>query len=214
MSSILYGLSATLDQHYPAMSNVSPGSRDATSPLNALETRDLTLPKRLWSWLARQATLQDCSIDEVIARLIDTHRHPEQETMQASGQDRSSSPKAATRETDSADADENATGETAADRLRKLKERLNDLHSDNGTPTSTGDGSRERDAGTLSADDLDTEALMNHAMRALNKQKNRPNGASKAGNETSKASPEAPHGSRSRNDGASMFDVVRDEETR
>lgn len=195
------------------MSNTSPDSRGATSPLNALETRDLTLPKRLWSWLARQATVQDCSIDEVIARLIDTHRHPEQETMQASRQDRSSSPEAATRETGSADADENATAETAADRLRKLKERLNDLHSDDDASTSTGDGSHEGDPGTLSADDLDTEALMNHAMRALHEQKNASNGASKAENETSEAPPDAPHGSRNRDNGASMFDVVRDEET-
>ncbi|WP_098061019.1 hypothetical protein [Longimonas halophila] len=52
-------------------------STDTQNSLNALETRDITLPRRLWSWLATQAKKSGRSVDEVIADLIDTHRHPE-----------------------------------------------------------------------------------------------------------------------------------------
>lgn len=52
-------------------------STDTQNSLNALETRDITLPRRLWSWLVTQAKKSGRSVDEVIADLIDTHRHPE-----------------------------------------------------------------------------------------------------------------------------------------
>jgi hypothetical protein len=52
-------------------------STDTQNSLNALETRDITLPRRLWSWLVTQAKKSGRSVDEVIADLIDAHRHPE-----------------------------------------------------------------------------------------------------------------------------------------
>lgn len=52
-------------------------STGTQNSLNALETRDITLPRRLWSWLVTQAKKNGQSVDEVIAALIDTHRHPE-----------------------------------------------------------------------------------------------------------------------------------------
>lgn len=52
-------------------------STNTQNSLNALETRDITLPRRLWSWLVTQAKKSGRSVDEVIADLIDTHRHPE-----------------------------------------------------------------------------------------------------------------------------------------
>lgn len=52
-------------------------STDMQNSLNALDTRDITLPRRLWSWLVAQAKKNDESVDEVIARLIDMYRHPE-----------------------------------------------------------------------------------------------------------------------------------------
>lgn len=63
--------------------NVMPDT-SSENPFNVLDTRDLTLPRRLWSWLAKQAKEQECSVDEVVAALIDEHRHPEMSDASAS----------------------------------------------------------------------------------------------------------------------------------
>lgn len=52
-------------------------SSDVDTQLNALDTRDITLPRRLWSWLVTKANDNNTSVDEIVARLIDTYRHPE-----------------------------------------------------------------------------------------------------------------------------------------
>ncbi|MES3629408.1 MAG: hypothetical protein PPP56_04500 [Longimonas sp.] len=52
-------------------------SSDVNAQLNALDTRDITLPRRLWSWLVTKANDNNTSVDEIVARLIDTYRHPE-----------------------------------------------------------------------------------------------------------------------------------------
>ncbi|MFO8231566.1 MAG: hypothetical protein R6U20_02770 [Longimonas sp.] len=52
-------------------------STDMQNSLNALDTRDITLPRRLWSWLVTQAKKNNESVDEVVAHLIEMHRHPE-----------------------------------------------------------------------------------------------------------------------------------------
>jgi len=38
-------------------------STDTQNSLNALETRDITLPRRLWSWLVTQAKKSGRSVD-------------------------------------------------------------------------------------------------------------------------------------------------------
>jgi len=73
-------------------------STDTQNSLNALETRDITLPRRLWSWLVTQAKKSDRSVDEVIADLIDTHRHPEVSPPES--EDASQSDRAATDQTE------------------------------------------------------------------------------------------------------------------
>lgn len=94
----------------------SPPSPSSTeNALNALDTRDVTLPQRLWSWLAKRATENNRSVDEVLARLIDEYRHPEQaqENDDASSQENQSQ--------------ENQSPDTAAERLRRVSTRLQNL---------------------------------------------------------------------------------------
>ena len=87
--------------------------------LNALDTRDVTLPQRLWSWLAKRATENDCSVDEVVARMIDEHRHPEHAQGAAS-----------------APSNNEAPPDTAADRLRRVSTRLKHLVAESEADTS------------------------------------------------------------------------------
>jgi hypothetical protein len=172
------------------MAHTSPSSSSATqNALNALDTRDVTLPQRLWSWLAKQASEQQGSVDEVLATLIDVHRHPEQAATQA---ERSSAvPDSAgantTKRDTSATAAEtkDADTDTAADRLRRMSNRLSALRDD-----ATDDTERDPDDTAP-----DTESLMNEAMSALQQSANV---------ETEPPDPSAAPSE-------SMFDVVRDE---
>ncbi|PEN08349.1 hypothetical protein CRI93_04335 [Longimonas halophila] len=173
------------------MAHTSPSSASATqNALNALDTRDVTLPQRLWSWLAKQASEQKCSVDEVLATLIDVHRHPEQAVTQdkrSSAVPDSAAANRTKRDTSTTAAEtKDADTDTAADRLRRMSNRLSAIRGD-----ATDDTEDDTDDTAP-----DTESLMNEAMSALQQSANVEEEASDASESTS----------------GSMFDVVRDED--
>lgn len=205
-----------------AMARTPSSTGSTQNALNALDTRDVTLPKRLWSWLAKRASEQDCSIDEAVAALIDAHRHPEQaapaETADAEPAPSSSAGDAYAQNdgTPRTQSGGSETDDTAADRLRRMSDRLSELRDmdtkeraadereaahevpapeDRLRATPSGDGAASPDASPPS----DTEALMDEAMSALNQA-------------SDTAEREAADLHEQESDGASMFDVVRDEE--
>lgn len=188
--------------------------------MRALDTRDVTLPRRLWSWLAKQASEQQSSVDEVIAALIDAHRHPEQttgvqDTQNTEGQgnpehashastDDAEAEKAPERATEGHAQGENSGQATTstAERLRRMNERLDAIRGDD-------EGAEEgirRDQSTSEEREEetdippDTDALMNEAMSALQRSEDAGTGAST----------ENDHSADTQTDDASMFDVVRD----
>ena len=185
--------------------------------MRALDTRDVTLPQRLWSWLAKQASEQQSSVDEVIAVLIDAHRHPEQTTGVQDTQNTEGQGNPEHASTDDAEAEkapEQATGGHAqgkgsgqvttstAERLRRMNERLDAIRDDD-------EGAEEgirRDQSTSEEREEetdippDTDALMNEAMSALQRSEDAGTGAST----------ENDHSADTQTDDASMFDVVRD----
>jgi len=160
--------------------------------LNALDTRDVTLPQRLWSWLAKQASEQQCSVDEVLATLIDAHRHPEQAVAEAerpaaapNGTATAANRANKTAE-DAPSTGQNPDADTAADRLRRMSNRLSALRD--GATEDT-----EHDPDDVAPD---TESLMNEAMSALQQSAN-----------VERETPD-----RSESSSESMFDVVREED--
>lgn len=177
---------------FSVMAHTSPSSSSTTQDaLNALDTRDVTLPQRLWSWLAKQASEQQCSVDEVLATLIDGYRHPEQAV--SPSERPTAAPNGATTERganktgpDASVTEEDADTDTAADRLRRMSNRLSALR-DGATDNA------ERDPDDTAPD---TESLMNEAMSALQQSAN--------------VETETPDPSESPSE--SMFDVVRDED--
>ncbi len=140
-------------------------STDMKNSLNALDTRDITLPRRLWSWLVTQAKKNDESVDEVIVRLIDMYRHPEvatpdldsadmpteidppqekKEPASASNTDTTDSSRPQGAPPPSANAEkENQSGSdgpdtySASDRLRKASDRLQHLMNKGKEKTSS-----------------------------------------------------------------------------
>lgn len=151
--------------------------------LNALDTRDITLPRRLWSWLVTQAKKNDESVDEVIARLIDMYRHPEVsmpdlhdpdtppdtpvESRSASASPSSASPENEMPDTSrpqgapppSANADSKKSDGggpdtySAADRLRKASDRLQHLMGEEGE-TKTNPPAQGADTGGTQIQEL------------------------------------------------------------
>lgn len=202
------------------MAHTDPATSDSTEhAMNALDTRDLTLPQRLWSWLTKQANDRKCSVDEVVAALIDTHRHPEQ--AEAFG----ASPAASSPEATASSSQEQPTQKgrtTTADRLREMSDRLSKLQNKDGgddepgakgkrgdlremrgqSKTARGDETSQRTAPSKKTSseqqDPDTETLIQQAMQALH--------------ESDPPNDESDRPSKSNSGEASMFDVVRDEE--
>lgn len=145
-------------------------STDMKNSLNALDTRDVTLPRRLWSWLVTQAQKNDESVDEVIARLIDMYRHPEVATPDLDAADMpteinppqekketastpntntpdSSRPQGAPPPSANTEKESGSDGPdtySAADRLRKASDRLQHLMNE---------GEREEQASESSSED-------------------------------------------------------------
>ena len=176
------------------MAHTSPPATSSTqNALNAPDTRDVTLPQRLWSWLAKQASEQQCSVDEVLATLIDVHRHPEQASPPNEAAMDSTADRDRSAETDSTKRQPSATAaeakdadtDTAADRLRRMSNRLDALQD--GTTDST--GSNPDDTAP------DTDSLMDEAMSALQ--------------ESANVETDTPAQDESPSE--SMFDVVREE---
>lgn len=206
------------------MAHTDPAASSPTEDaMNALDTRDITLPQRLWSWLTKQARDRECSVDEVVAALIDAHRHPEQATTHPEASDGSelSSSESSLHETASPAKGKSPQGEdpdqeqriTAADRLREMSERLDDLRDEDAA-----DGAQDAEAEQLQAargdgasrhtlpsenslpeqQQSNADALINQAMSALH--------------EPSSRSVESDDASENNSDDQSMFDVVREEE--
>lgn len=200
-----------------------PAATPSEHSLSALDTRDITLPQRLWSWLAKQANDRQCSVDEVVATLIDAHRHPEQadalpaapSTSPSQSGSSSSAPQAARSNAQSNGQD------TAADRLRQMNDRLSGLRD---APDETPRKAQAKRQATQEADSSKrvassskdgthgTAALMDQAMNSLN-QSDIPSDGSPSGQlpeqpDADTNSPSEQHEGESGE--ASMFDVVRE----
>lgn len=213
----------------------SPPSASTEQALNALDTRDLTLPQRLWSWLAKQASDRQCSVDEIVAVLIDAHRHPEQADTAAVPSDASGTPPGSSPEAMASPAEEQSSHNetstqtkrtTTADRLREMSDRLHKLRN------TAGKGATDSDTET----EVDQEALRKtqESLRASrgdgaspsasspknssSEQKQDPDTgrlidqAMQALHESDASRSEADRGSENNSGGSSMFDVVRETE--